>query len=117
MRVAIIEPGVTKSSIFGKNTDLPNESGVDGPHDERMMQLYAAGYVHASDASEVAEIILHAIETDEPTLHYPVSWGGQSIVDGRAAMSDEDWIALGRVDSRAGYITEFERLFGVDIST
>ena len=28
VRIAIIEPGVTKSSIFGKNTDLPNDSGV-----------------------------------------------------------------------------------------
>ena len=117
VRVAIVEPGVTKSSIFGKNTDAPNESGVYDVQYGRMLQMYAAGYVNASDASEVAEIVRHAIETDEPKLRYPVSWGGQSIVDGRAAMTDEEWVALGRIESLDGYIAAFRDAFGVDIST
>jgi NAD(P)-dependent dehydrogenase (short-subunit alcohol dehydrogenase family) len=117
VRVAIIEPGVTKSSIFGKNTDLPNESGVYGPQYERMMQMYAAGYVHASDAIEVAEVVLHAIETDEPKLRYPVSWGGPAIVAGRAAMTDEAWVEMGRIELLDDYIVAFERHLGVDIST
>ena len=117
VRVAIIEPGVTKSSIFGKNIDLPNVSGAYQAQYERMMQMYAAGYVNASDASEVAEIILHAIETDEPKLRYPVSWSGQAIVEGRRAMTDEDWVELGRTDSLDEYIAAFDHFFGVDIST
>jgi NAD(P)-dependent dehydrogenase (short-subunit alcohol dehydrogenase family) len=117
VRVAIIEPGVTKSSIFGKNVDAPNESGAYGPHYERMMQMYAAGYVHATDASEVAEIIRHAIETDAPKLRYPVSWGGQSIIDGRTALSDEDWVALGRLETLDEYIAAFGAAFGIDLST
>jgi NAD(P)-dependent dehydrogenase (short-subunit alcohol dehydrogenase family) len=117
VRVAIIEPGVTKSSIFGKNTDAPNESGAYGPHYERMLQMYAAGYLHATDAVEVARIVLHAIETDDPKLRYPVSWGGPEIVAGRAAMSDEDWVELGRVETLADYVEQFRVRFGVDIGT
>lgn len=117
VRVAIIEPGVTKSSIFGKNTEMPNESGVYERQYQRMMQMYAAGYVHASDAHEVAEMIRHAIETDEPTLRYPVSWGGRGIVDGRRAMSDEEWVELGRIESLDEYIAAFEHHFGIDITT
>ncbi len=117
VRVAIIEPGVTKSSIFGKNVDLPNESGVYGPQYERMMQMYAAGYLHATDAAEVARIVLHAIETDEPKLRYPVSWGGRAIVDGRTAMTDEQWVEMGRIESLDEYIAAFRDHFGVDIST
>ena len=117
VRVAIVEPGVTKSSIFGKNTDMPNDSGVYEAQYERMLQMYAAGYIHASDAHEVAEIVRHAIETDEPTLRYPVSWGGRAIVDGRASMTDEEWVELGRTESLAEYIAAFEHHFGVDIST
>lgn len=117
VRVAIIEPGVTRSSIFGKNVDLPNESGVYQPQYERMMQMYAAGYIHASDAVEVAEVIAHAIATDEPKLRYPVSWGGQSIVDGRAAMTDEAWVDLGRIESLDDYITAFGNAFGIDLTT
>lgn len=117
VRVAIIEPGVTKSSIFGKNTDAPNESGAYGAHYERMLQMYAAGYVNATDAVEVAQVILHAIETDDPKLRYPVSWGGPEIVAGRAAMTDEQWVELGRAESLDDYVTRFGELFGLDISS
>lgn len=117
VRVAIVEPGVTKSSIFGKNTDAPNTTGAYDEQYARMLQMYAAGYLHASDAVEVAEVIRTAIETDDPRLRYPVSWGGVGITEGRAAMTDEDWVAMGRIESRDEYIAEFGRRFGIDIST
>ena len=117
IRVAVIEPGITKSSIFGKNTDAPNETGAYGPQYERMLQMYAAGYHHATDASEVAAVIRHAIETDEPRLRYQVSWGGPEIVNGRRAMSDEDWVALGTIPTLEGYIEGFQAAFGVDLRT
>lgn len=117
VRVAIIEPGVTSSSIFGKNTDLPDATGAYGPAYERMLQMYSAGFLQATDAVEVAEVIRHAIETDDPKLRYPVSWGGQEIIDGRAALTDEAWVALGRIESLDDYITAFEAAFGLDIST
>ena len=117
IRVAIIEPGITKSSIFGKNTETPNETGAYDVHYARMLQMYAAGYHQASDAVEVAEVIRHAIETDDPKLRYPVSWGGAGIIAGRAAMTDEEWVAMGRIESMDDYIAEFRRRFGLDIST
>ena len=117
VRVAIVEPGVTKSSIFGKNIDMPNETGAYGPQYERMLQMYAAGSIHATDASEVGEVIRHAIETDDPKLRYQVSWGGEEIVRGREAMSDEDWVELGAIESLDDYITAFNAAFGIDIST
>lgn len=117
IRVAIVEPGVTRSSIFGKNIDTPNETGAYGPVYERMLQMYAAGAVHATDAAEVGAVIRHAIETDDPTLRYQVSWGGSEIAAGRAAMSDEDWVDLGRIGSLDEYIVAFNAAFGVDITT
>ncbi len=116
VRVAIIEPGVTKSSIFGKNTDAPNESGAYGPQYERMLQMYAAGYVNATDAVEVAQVILHAIDTDDPKLRYPVSWSGPEVIAGRKAITDEQWVELGRTETLDAYIARFGELFGVDIS-
>lgn len=117
VRVAIIEPGVTKSSIFGKNTEMPNATGAYAAQYERMFQMYAAGYVHASDASEVAEVIRHAIETDDPKLRYHVSWGGRELVEGRRALSDEDWVALGRIATLEEYLAAFEAAFGLDMRT
>jgi NAD(P)-dependent dehydrogenase (short-subunit alcohol dehydrogenase family) len=116
IRVAIIEPGITKSAIFAKNIDAPNSTGAYDMHYGRMFQFYAAGMAHATDPFEVAEVIRHAIHTDAPVLRYAVSWGGPEIVAGRAAMSDEEWVELGRVTDDADYIERFERYFGVDIS-
>ena len=117
IRVAIIEPGITKSSIFGKNLDLPDTSGAYSPAYERMLQLYAAGRIHATDAIEVAKVVRHAIESGDPTLRYPVSWGSDAIIAGRQTMSDADWLALGRTASMPDYIAAFSAAFDVDIST
>jgi NAD(P)-dependent dehydrogenase (short-subunit alcohol dehydrogenase family) len=117
VRVAIVEPGVTKSSIFGKNIDTPNETGAYAAHYERMLQMYAAGYLHATDAIEVAHVVRHAIETDTPRLRYQVSWGGDEMVNGRARMGDEAWLALGRAAPLPENIEVFEIAFGLDLRT
>ncbi len=117
VRVAIVEPGITRSAIFAKNTDAKNDTGVYGPQYERMLQMYAAGYLHASDAVEVAEVIRYAIETDDPTLRYQVSWGGHELVDGRRELADEQWVALGLAPDLRSYIAAFRDAFGLDITT
>ncbi|MEQ1701261.1 MAG: SDR family oxidoreductase [Ilumatobacteraceae bacterium] len=115
VRVVIIEPGVTKSAIFAKNLEMPNESGAYGPQYQRMFQMYAAGLAHATDPFEVARLIEHAITTDEPKLRYAVSWGAQGMIDGRAAMTDEQWVALGNVADDNEYYDGFQAAFGVDL--
>jgi len=116
VRVAIIEPGVTKSSIFGKNTDMPNLTGAYDEQYARMMQMYAAAHSQATDAVEVARVIRHSIETDDPKLRYPVSWGGVELTAGRAAMTDEEWVAMGRCETLDEYIAAFREHFGLDLT-
>ena len=116
VRVAIVEPGVTKSAIFAKNIDTPNVTGAYDAQYQRMFQFYAAGVAQATDPFEVAEVVRHAIETDEPRLRYAVSWGGPEIVDGRRRMSDEEWVEMGATDDDAEYYRRFRDAFGVDIA-
>ena len=116
IRVVIIEPGVTKSAIFAKSIDTPNATGAyDAPY-RRMFQFYATGLAHATDPIEVAEVIHHTITTDEPTLRYAMSWGGKQLVERRAAMDDDDWVALGALQDDSDYYRRFEELFDLDIS-
>jgi NAD(P)-dependent dehydrogenase (short-subunit alcohol dehydrogenase family) len=111
IRVAIVEPGITKSAIFAKNIDAPNQTGAyDAPY-RRMFQMYAAGLAEATDPMEVGAVIHHAIHTDEPKLRYPVSWGSQEMIDGRSAMSDEQWVAMGAIEDDADYYAAFEHHF------
>ena len=116
IRVVIIEPGVTKSSIFAKNIDAPNSTGAYDAAYRRMFQFYAAGMAGATDAVEVGRVIEHAIATDEPHLRYPVSWGGHEMTSMHDRVSDDDWIALGATDDDDEYVTRFHAIFGIDLS-
>jgi len=116
IRVVIIEPGVTKSAIFAKSIDTPNATGAyDAPY-RRMFQFYATGLARATDPIEVAEVIHHAITTDEPRLRYAMSWGGKELVERRAAIDDDDWVALGALQDDSDYYRRFAELFDLDIT-
>lgn len=115
IRVAIVEPGVTKSAIFAKNIDTPNRTGAYDAAYRRMFQMYAVGMGKATDPFEVGAVIHHAITTDTPSLRYAVSWGAKELIDGRAAMSDAEWVQLGAHDDDAEYYADFAEKFGVDL--
>ena len=116
VRVVIIEPGITKSAIFAKNLEMPNESGAYGPQYQRMFQMYAAGLGHATDPFEVGKLIHHVITTDRPQLRYAVSWGAKELIDGRAAITDEQWTALGAAADDDAYYAGFRAAFGLDLT-
>jgi NAD(P)-dependent dehydrogenase (short-subunit alcohol dehydrogenase family) len=117
IRVVIVEPGITKSAIFAKNTDMPGGMDDYEPHYRRMMQMYAAGIPNATDPFEVGAVILEAARSASPRLRYHTSWGGAELVEGRARISDEDWVAIGAVeaDDDEGYYERFEKAFGLDL--
>ena len=116
IRVVIIEPGVTKSSIFAKNIDAPNQSGAYDAHYRRMFAFYAAGMTNATPAEEVGALIHHAITTDTPQLRYACSWAGPEIVAGRAAQSDSDWVTMSATENDSDYFDTFKTAYGVDLS-
>jgi len=115
IRVAVIEPGVTRSAIFAKNVDAPNQSGAYDAAYRRLFQFYLAGRAHETDPFEVAAMVHHAITTDEPRLRYAVSWAGRELIEGRAAMTDEEWVALAAHDDDEHYYDDFAAKFGLDL--
>ena len=116
IRVAIIEPGVTKSAIFAKNIDAPNQSGAYEAHYRRLFQFYAAGMANSTDPFEVAKLIHHAITTDTPQLRYPCSWGGHELIEGRARLDDAAWVQMATHTDDADYHAAFRSAFGLDLS-
>ena len=81
----------------------------------RMFQMYAAGLAHATDPFEVGKLIHHAVTTDHPQLRYAVSWGAKEMIDGRAAMTDEQWTAIGLAADDNAYYDAFQAAFGLDL--
>ena len=115
IRVAIVEPGITRSSIFSKNIDAPNQSGAYDAHYRRLFSFYAAGITNATPAEEAAATILEAATTSSPRLRWHCSWGAGELLAARAAMTDEDWVSFGsHVDDEA-YYDEFLTRFNLDI--
>ena len=115
IRVVIVEPGVTKSAIFAKNIDAPNQSGAYDTAYRRLFQFYAAGLANATDPTEVGALIHHAVTTPTPQLRYSVSWGGAELVGGRAAMSDADWVRMGTLADDDEYYDDFADKFGLEL--
>jgi NAD(P)-dependent dehydrogenase (short-subunit alcohol dehydrogenase family) len=115
IRVAIVEPGITRSSIFSKNIDAPNQSGAYDAHYRRLFAFYAAGITNATPAEEAAATILEAATTSSPRLRWHCSWGAGELLDARAAMTDEEWVSFGRHLDDDAYYNEFVARFNLDI--
>jgi NAD(P)-dependent dehydrogenase (short-subunit alcohol dehydrogenase family) len=115
IRVAIVQPGVTKSAIFAKNVDGPNRTGAYETPYRRMFQFYAVGIAQATDPFEVGAVVHEAITTSKPQLRYAVSWGAAGMIEGRDRMSDEAWVQMGALEDDQAYYDAFEKHFGVRI--
>jgi len=118
VRVLIIEPGVTRSAIFAKNVDIPNVDGPYAAHYRRMLQFYAAGRLSETDPFEVAEVIHHAVTTDQPQLRYSISWGATETIEAGATMSDAHGAApIGRPRDQSEPDARSRVVFGREPST
>jgi NAD(P)-dependent dehydrogenase (short-subunit alcohol dehydrogenase family) len=95
IRVAIVEPGVVATPIFGKETIDPDSTY---PHARRLMALFSASLEHPVPASVVGEAIRDIAASDGWTLRYPVGPDALPLLQWRASMSDEDWTARAAVD-------------------
>jgi NAD(P)-dependent dehydrogenase (short-subunit alcohol dehydrogenase family) len=115
IRVAIVEPGITRSSIFSKNIDAPNQSGAYDAHYRRLFAFYAAGITNATPAEEAAATILEAATTSSPRLRWHCSWGAGELLAARASMTDEEWVSFGRHLDDEAYYDEFTERFKLDI--
>lgn len=116
IRVALLEPGVTRTAIQAKNSDIMNDSGAYDAHYRRMFRFYLAGLATGTDPFDVAEVVHQAFTTTTPRLRYVCSWGAAESIEGRAKMSDADWVGLGAIDDDAVYYARFQELFGLDIA-
>ncbi len=59
----------------------------------------------------VADLVEKAINDAEPRLRYMVGDSAQVFFDGRARMSDEEWVALGRHMTSQDYFQEWGARF------
>lgn len=113
IRVAIIEPGIVRTAIMAKNTDVPDPTGPYASTYAKMFGFYGKGLMTPGHPHEVADVIHEAVVTDDPKLRWTCGWGGPELSANDVAA--EDWVALGRLTEVGEYQAAFTDLYGLDI--
>ena len=117
VRVKIVEPGVIMTSIF-ENAKAQTQFDRSSPYVDLMRRngkFYSAGHRANQPPEIVADAIFDAVESDSDRLRYVVGADAESLLRGRQAMRDEDWVAMGGDLGDDEYNAEFRARFGIEL--
>jgi NAD(P)-dependent dehydrogenase (short-subunit alcohol dehydrogenase family) len=112
VRVAIVEPGVIATPIFGKARAAPKSSPY--PHARRQTALFNASLTKPTSPYVVGEQIRRIVESDDWQLRYPVGPDAVPFLNWRASKTDEEMVNLGGA-SDDEYKDMVRREFGLDV--
>ena len=115
VRVSIIEPGVTRTAILGKNNTVPHNPDFENIYG-RMLDMYMQGIEANIRPEAVSETILQCLESSSKQLRWPVAWGAETMVNARhdGSVSDEEWVEIGSlVDNREEWVNSFRQAFNL----
>ena len=111
IRVIVIEPGFMSTPILDKAGDIEIGDGPYAPHLRRMQGMYRNARRGADPPSVVAGVIAEALDDPSPRFRYLAGEGAAPVLDGRARMTDEEWIDMGREMTDQEYFVESARRF------
>ena len=95
VRVAIVEPGVIATAIFGKFQ--PPAADSNYPQGRRIYELFRASLESPVSPYVVGEKILEIVESGTWKLRHPVGPDAEGFLAWRASMSDEQWVEWGAI--------------------
>ena len=93
VHVAIVEPGIIATPIFGKVQQPPADTKY--PHSRRIAELFRASLENPVSPSVVGEKIRDIVESGTWQLRHPVGPDAAGLLAWRASMSDEEWVEQG----------------------
>ena len=111
IRVILIEPGIISTPLLDKGGDIEIADGPYAVHLRRMQGLYRSARGGADPPSVVAEAIAEELGEPTPRIRYLAGEGASPVIDGRARMTDEEWIDMGREMTDEEYFAESARRF------
>jgi len=115
IRVAVIEPGVVLTPIWGKaEYAMP----ADHPYPQvmgRLERLFGTQLDGATMPDVVARTTYEAVETGATKLRYPVGADAEVLAATRDRMTAAEWMELMTVEEDAAFFAHAERAFGVDL--
>jgi NAD(P)-dependent dehydrogenase (short-subunit alcohol dehydrogenase family) len=113
IRVAIVEPGVIATPIFGKTgTDT---EGTRYPHRRRIDELFRASLEKPVSPFVVGEKICDIVASGASTLRHPVGPDAAGFLQWRASLTDEQWVDWGAMTD-AQWVAYVRSTFGLNVS-
>jgi len=113
IRVAIVEPGVIHTQIFGKHRTVPADTRY--PHERRLGALFTASLTNPVPPAVVGEQVRDIVENGSWQLRYPVGPDALPFLQSRASMSDEDWVAFWSIPDDETWCNTVKQSFGLDV--
>ena len=115
VRVSIIEPGVTRTAILGKNNTVPQNDDFENIY-ARMLDTSMQGIEANIGPEAVSVTILQCLESSSQQLRWPVAWGAETMVNARhdGSVLDEEWVEIGSlVNNREEWVRSFRQAFNL----
>ena len=110
IKVILIEPGVIKSNFYenikmSKNSLMDPKSAYQ-PITQKIFEAFLPMLEYAFPTKIVADVILEAVNSDNPNIRYTVGDDAKSIIEARKKLSDkefENWVKEGFFEKK-GFI-------------
>ena len=113
IRVAIVEPGVTATPIFGKIERPPADTAY--PHSRRMGELFRASLEKPVSPYIAGEKIREIVDSGTWQLRHPVGPDAAGLLGWRASMTDEQWVEHGALSDEQ-WVDYVRKNFGLNVS-
>jgi NAD(P)-dependent dehydrogenase (short-subunit alcohol dehydrogenase family) len=113
VRVAIIEPGVIATAIFGKIQ--PPSADSNYPHSRRIYELFKTSLENPVSPYVVGEKIREIVDSGTGKLRHPVGPDAEGFFAWRASMSDEQWVEWGAISDEQ-WVEYVRQNFHLDVS-
>jgi NAD(P)-dependent dehydrogenase (short-subunit alcohol dehydrogenase family) len=115
VRVAIVEPGVVVTPIWGKGgIEMPAEHAYKAPLG-RLLHLFDAQCDDGTLPDAVARVILEAATVDSPRLHWLAGEDALAMMCGRDRLAPEEWIDWQAQPDTSAFLRQAEQLFEADL--
>jgi NAD(P)-dependent dehydrogenase (short-subunit alcohol dehydrogenase family) len=96
VRIAVVEPGVIETPIFGKSNEIPSDTQY--PKIKRLKAFFAASLENHVAPSTVAAVIQDIVEGKSDKFRNPAGPDALPLLQWRASVPDEKWISAHDID-------------------
>jgi NAD(P)-dependent dehydrogenase (short-subunit alcohol dehydrogenase family) len=114
IRVALVEPGVVVTPIFTKAKRFADPASPFSVHTRRLLLFYQMQMKTPSQPEDVAQAIHDAVTASTPKLRYLVGEDAKKLAEGRARLTDEEYVETGRDMPDAEYLDLMRRRYGFE---